>query len=158
MGAKDCKHENADHLMPGDRLWTYLADEPETIVRYEQFRCIDCMAWLSLGPSNDDERACIELRAADIAWCDPYALSRNQRLSLGEGYGMMDQETIDLTVVERDGTKRIDKGVGLNLDHPDWQAGHLARCILKHGSLGWQGDEAEPAPDQQHPGCGRAVR
>jgi hypothetical protein len=45
----DCHHENAEHMMPGS------ASTPDWCVQVyaevEQFRCIDCGAWLSLGPS-----------------------------------------------------------------------------------------------------------
>lgn len=58
-----CRHENADP----DPRWLNLGDaEVSAIV--EQFRCIDCGAWLSLGPSND----CIprdELRLAVMLAC-----------------------------------------------------------------------------------------
>ena len=46
-----CEHKNADHLMPGE--WFNRDEIPLYVADVEQFRCIDCGAWLSLGPSND---------------------------------------------------------------------------------------------------------
>lgn len=58
-----CKHENADHLAPD-----YDTRGLTGWARCEQLRCIDCGAWLSLGPSNDEPEAVrIEIRAAEIA-------------------------------------------------------------------------------------------
>lgn len=75
MSRKRCRHENADHLMPGDRFsmddWGPCHVD---IARCEQFRCVDCGAWLSLGPSNDEpESVRVEIRAAEIAAaaCEP---------------------------------------------------------------------------------------
>lgn len=66
-----CKHENADHLMAGNY---YSNGKPfqTIVVACEQFRCLDCGAWLSLGPAKDDERTAVEARAAEIAtdWRD----------------------------------------------------------------------------------------
>lgn len=64
-----CKHENADHLKPGDLFarshLTLCQGAPVTV---EQFRCLDCGAWLSLGESNDADPAVqVEMRAAEIA-------------------------------------------------------------------------------------------
>lgn len=60
----DCKHENADHLKAGDY---YSNGQPfgTIVVRCEQFRCIDCGAWLSLGAANDRGVPSTELRLAD---------------------------------------------------------------------------------------------
>lgn len=60
-----CTHENADHLQPGE--WFNLDDVPQHVVTCEQFRCIDCGAWLSLGPSNDRIPAREKRLAAGIA-------------------------------------------------------------------------------------------
>jgi hypothetical protein len=49
----NCKHENAEHMMAGD------SSTPDWCVQVyaecEQFRCIDCGAWLSLGPDTDED-------------------------------------------------------------------------------------------------------
>ncbi len=62
-----CKHENADHLMPGQSSADL--DNQRTIIApvlVEQFRCLDCGEWLSLGHS--DEYGCeSEIRAAELA-------------------------------------------------------------------------------------------
>lgn len=48
---KQCKHENAEHMMPGD------SSTPDWCVQvyaeFEQLRCLDCREWLSLGPANE---------------------------------------------------------------------------------------------------------
>jgi predicted RNA-binding Zn-ribbon protein involved in translation (DUF1610 family) len=60
-----CKHENAEHMMPG------AVSTPDWCVQvyaeFEQFRCIDCGEWLSLGPANDTPEVLVEIRAAEIA-------------------------------------------------------------------------------------------
>ncbi len=62
-----CKHENADHLMPGDLFDPWLDGLSSVRAQCEQLRCIDCGAWLSLGPANDDdERVRIEISAARL--------------------------------------------------------------------------------------------
>lgn len=63
-----CKHENADHLMPGEFVvdWSDLGWLNPALV--EQFRCLDCGAWLSLGHSNDTAPGvAVEIRAATLA-------------------------------------------------------------------------------------------
>lgn len=63
---KRCKHENADHLKPGE--WFNIDEQPIYVVAVEQFRCVDCGEWLSLGPANDaPPEVQIEIRAAEIA-------------------------------------------------------------------------------------------
>lgn len=49
-----CRHENADHLKPGDVLTPsgYAPIEEGQPVLVEQFRCLDCGEWLSLGPAS----------------------------------------------------------------------------------------------------------
>ncbi len=58
-----CKHENADHLMPGEG-WATMDGDEMPVTGCEQLRCIDCGAWLSLGAANDDVPA-DELRLAE---------------------------------------------------------------------------------------------
>jgi hypothetical protein len=65
---RKCKHENADHPMPGECLvnWNDLGRIKAALC--EQFRCIDCGAWLSLGESNDEpEQVRVEMEAARLA-------------------------------------------------------------------------------------------
>ena len=62
-----CKHENVDHLKRGDLLLD-ARGECVGVARCEQFRCIDCAAWLPLGDANDSSpEVQIEIRAAEIA-------------------------------------------------------------------------------------------
>lgn len=73
---KNCNHENADHMMPGD-----FCNEPDYAaiddVLVEQFRCLDCGAWLSLGPANDDDpRVQVELRGLEWSKLAPFDESR----------------------------------------------------------------------------------
>lgn len=49
---KRCQHENADHLMLSDVFYPAYGTLGEFAVTCEQFRCLDCGAWLSLGESN----------------------------------------------------------------------------------------------------------
>lgn len=49
-----CRHGNAEHLMPGELVSTTDGIVFLGPVLVEQFRCIDCRAYLSLGPSNDE--------------------------------------------------------------------------------------------------------
>lgn len=70
-----CKHMNADHLKAGD----FFPDDDEACfgpykALVEQFRCLDCGAWLPLGPAADApsdpalaEAMAVEIRAAEIA-------------------------------------------------------------------------------------------
>jgi hypothetical protein len=83
-----CQHENADHLQPGEHLsaWDDLVEfgitpEPALI---EQFRCLDCGAWLSLGLANDDdERVREELEAVNLApsMTDPWFIVANAEVA-----------------------------------------------------------------------------
>jgi hypothetical protein len=62
-----CAHENAEHLKPGECIATmdgivFIGSAP-----CEQFRCLDCRAWLSLGAANDKPaRVQVEIRAARL--------------------------------------------------------------------------------------------
>lgn len=64
-----CKHENADHLNPGE-WFTPSSDAPPridaVIAIVEQFRCVDCGAWLSLGPARDTGYTRVEIAAARL--------------------------------------------------------------------------------------------
>lgn len=66
-----CKHENADHLMPGEVFhineWNGI-ERGDRAVTVEQFRCLDCGLWLSLGPSRDNKPA-----VRDAIWAADYA-------------------------------------------------------------------------------------
>jgi hypothetical protein len=120
-----CKHENADHLMPGDR-WASYRCRPDAhvdgcgqVAQCEQFRCLDCGAWLSLGESNDEpEQVRVEMRAAELAaeWgtvppkCNDGAFEEDCPRCGWEGW-IMEHAT----------------------PSPAWHAGYLARCIAMHG-------------------------
>ena len=133
-----CKHENADHLMPGD---SFVPDSGSglnvEIAACEQFRCIDCGAWLPLGPSNDEPDAVkVEMRAAELAAHRhemEHRLSSRFKTTYGEIAGWRGEETIEsLRVFLPDGGERVDRGTPLNLDSPNWRAGYLARYIVTH--------------------------
>lgn len=63
---KPCRHDNADHLHPGEGVaWEGPLDG--LAVTVEQFRCVDCGAYLSLGKANDTRAVLVEIRAAEIA-------------------------------------------------------------------------------------------
>jgi hypothetical protein len=66
-----CFHTNADHLMPGDTFEPWVSDDVaviRSVARCEQYRCLDCEAWLSLGEANDEgphaAAVAVEVRAA----------------------------------------------------------------------------------------------
>jgi hypothetical protein len=58
-----CKHENADHLRPSDVL--LVRGKFAGVAQCEQFRYLDCGAWLSLGPASD-VGCFVEIEAARI--------------------------------------------------------------------------------------------
>lgn len=133
-----CKHENADHLMPGEVFAQMIADSPLTPVLAECLRCIDCCAWLSLGPSRDDgpheENVAIELRAAELAANHhdmEHRLSGRFKTTYGEVAGWRGEEVIEVLRVVTVGGGRTDRGIPLNLSSPNWQAGYLARLIAR---------------------------
>ena len=108
-----CKHENAEHMMPGG------SSTPDWCVQFyaecEQFRCIDCGAWLSLGPANDRPKSVrMEARAAELAnspknsWCTNDAWS---------GWHAHEMDWEPFTSLES-------------------EAGYLARVIATHGGNG----------------------
>ena len=64
----ECRHENADHLMPGHMVSAWFGCPiAGHVPLVEQFRCLDCGAWLSLGPSRDSIPRCEHLLAAALA-------------------------------------------------------------------------------------------
>jgi hypothetical protein len=122
-----CRHDNADHLLTGDwfapykpdgnREWLYTAP-------CEQFRCLDCRAWLSLGPARDRTAAVLlEIRAAYLA---DLARVEGERAAVREMFG-----------AEHHGW---DESHPVNAGYSgmafDIAAGYLARIIFDH-------DEAE---------------
>jgi hypothetical protein len=77
--------------------------------RIDRLVCIDCRAWLSIGPSND--AGCeVEIRAAQII-ADDYMLWQEAM-----GFECDDD-------AEPSGNRE---------HHPSWHAGYLARCIATH--------------------------
>lgn len=114
---KRCKHENADHLKAGD-LWK---DHPTAylgvyLAKCEQFRCLDCGAWLSMGESNDDSEAVqMEMRAAEIA------ADEDEKMGLCEHFGW------EGYLAPKFSTDPADAGYANK-----WHAGYLARCIVTH--------------------------
>lgn len=68
-----CRHENADHLQAGEAS-TWGGPLAGVIAQCQQFRCLDCGAWLSLGPANDTPEVLVEVRAATIAAHGDYAV------------------------------------------------------------------------------------
>ena len=100
-----CKHKNTSD---GYGECTY--DAHGFIVYEVEFReCLDCGAWLPLGPARDTEQTAIEVRAAEIA------ASREP------------DDTITATIVEGFGYDRVD----VKNPDEDWHAGYLARRIVE---------------------------
>lgn len=94
-------------------------------------KCVTCQEWLSLGPANDTDEVRVEIRASQLAG-DPQALSWRTYFSGAEWLGYKRSEATDIIVVDRDGRRRVDPFVPLNLDSPNWRAGWLAREIVSH--------------------------
>jgi hypothetical protein len=108
-----CRHDNADHLMPGQ--FTMLESGALITAACEQLRCVDCGEMLSLGPANDAGCA-VEIRAAEIA-------------ADGER-GHCSDDTMEWDC-ERCGW--LDWGVNNVPAGNRWHAGYLARVIAEHG-------------------------
>src|SRR3990167_7009331 len=111
--SRRCRHENADHLMPGDVLTPsdYAPIEEEHPVLVEQFRCVDCGAWLPIGPATDSTIAVgIELRAAEI---------------IADGW-MLWTEALAFDCEDDS------EPSGPREPSPSWRAGELARVIATH--------------------------
>lgn len=110
--ADGCKHERrAQHNEPCS------VRGPRVLVK--SLRCLDCSAWLSLGPARDDgehkQRVAMELRAAQLANTPKGAYVRN-----GEAAGWDAHVTGD--DVPWDGSE----------ESCHWHAGYLARAIATH--------------------------
>lgn len=136
-----CGHENADHILAGDPFPDprdgYAFTFDPGFATCEQFRCLDCGAWLPLGPADDDDpNVAIEIRAAEIAahkFDMQHRLSSRFKTTHGELAGWRGEEVIaQLEVIGSDGLRRVDHDIPLNLDSPNWRAGYLARCIAEH--------------------------
>jgi hypothetical protein len=122
MAMSKCKHENADHVKAGEQYALYDRERGETTYRealVEQFRCVDCSAWLSLGPSDEtDPRVALELRAATLSHTT-FSL-----LIDCENCGWEAHDDID-TDHDRDCQYPWPERDGFD-------AGYLARCIANH--------------------------
>lgn len=118
-----CKHENADHLMPGE---CFVRNGFASYVLVEQFRCLDCHAYLSLGDSDEHASVAVEMeiRAAEIA----ADLDEADRLC---DWTMSNDAFIGLTAFEERRGWSIAES---NMQHHSnaWLAGYLARCIATH--------------------------
>jgi hypothetical protein len=132
---RKCKHENVtgrawSKAYP--RWYAEFKSTKELPAIADALVCNSCGAWLPLGPSDEtDERVAVEIRAAHIA-ATHRGLSSSIDLTAGEHFGWMGDETADI-MVYRDGEPQLDEGVPLNLESPNWLAGHLARVIATHG-------------------------
>jgi hypothetical protein len=127
--AERCPHDNADHLTPGE--WLTIDGVPQHVVTCEQFRCLDCGYWLSLGPSSESEpEVKIEIRAAQLAAELPFNAHDNERFialtSFGErrGWAMHKAE------------QRGDTEWWFVRGNSSGPAGYLARCIATHEEEG----------------------
>lgn len=67
-----CKHENADHLMAGDRIRIKGSWVGYRKARCEQLRCIDCGAWLSLGKAGKADRTEVAAARLVSSWYRQY--------------------------------------------------------------------------------------
>lgn len=125
----NCRHENADHLMPGELLVFSSWNSADHLVTVEQFRCLDCGAWLSLGPANDDsEQVKVEIRAAELAALDRDGKAVGQPLMFdamthGEYLGVIAHDLTDVLISEEPCNQCE-------------RSGYLARCIVEHDTAG----------------------
>lgn len=116
-----CKHENADHLMPGEIFTPYGCRGGKhtsgcgRAAMCEQFRCLDCGAYLSLGESNDASEAVqVEMRAIEVV--NARAAQRPDLVTTDEFYGWNLHECNSTS-------GDFSPGVA---------AGYLARCLWTH--------------------------
>ena len=115
-----CKHENADHLMPGE-WWHPYGSWPAYQVLCEQFRCLDCGAWLSLGDSDEhaSEAVEIEIRAAELATRRGFGSFANCGAGC-ERCGFVTHK------------HRSSDSPDAHCNGRQFHAGYLARCIVTH--------------------------
>lgn len=123
----NCRHKRIDWLEHsiawGQLEWWRTGNRR----RHQAAVCLDCGSWLPLGPANDDSEAVqVEIRAAALA-----GAYRTEPTPM-ECRGWQREESINLTAVFPDKTAVRKQGVPLNLDHVEWRAGYLARCIAEH--------------------------
>lgn len=114
-----CKHENADHVFAGDVIHWYSWNARSTTVQCEQLRCLDCGAWLSLGPSSETPECAVEIRAAELV-----ASNDHWRRLVHSGVPGHDDEV--------DGYLMFFDEQRVPGNAAQW-AGYLAGAILEHG-------------------------
>lgn len=113
--SKQCKHEHT-----AEKYGETTHDSDGFIVYEAQhLECLDCGAWLPLGPSADTPQTAIEIRAARIAAA--FEADGGCEMSSLERHGFADE------VLTLRGGCRID----LTGTQPA-QWGYLARCIVDH--------------------------
>lgn len=121
VSGKRCGHENAS-VKYGETTHDSIGD---IVYEVEYRECLDCQAWLPLGPSNDV--GCeIEIRGAALA--RRYDLDNDWNGF--ESLGMVSPAAEHAPLIERD----IAEGRKTERDLIDYYAGHLARCIAEHDS------------------------
>lgn len=116
--ADGCKHERrAQHNEPCS------VRGPRVLVK--SLRCLDCGAWLSLGPSRDDgehaAQVAVEVRAAELAW------GKRRDFSADEWHGW-DKHLFDGSPVENPEHQSLSLRGWVASRH----AGYLARAIATH--------------------------
>jgi hypothetical protein len=116
-----CKHE-----FRGQHNDTHVVDGKARVVA--MLRCLDCRAWLSLGPAVDTIATFIELRAAEIA--------AGGQLSAAESDGYQGREVATVCVPNphwRPGMGRmLMTRTAVDIESEGWQAGYLAAAIVAH--------------------------
>lgn len=120
IGERFCE-ENCKHGKRIQRNEPCAVRGPAVFVK--SLRCLDCGAWLSLGPANDSgehaAQVAAEVRAAELAarWRDP--TDGDARFVFGD---LDDEEIRGWSIAETN-----------MQDHTDrWHAGYLARAIATH--------------------------
>lgn len=120
-----CKHEKTTGYMwreyriaPGmsGYLWFHAFVQPGDPSHHHRVTCDDCGAWLSLGPSNDDDpRVAVEVRAAEIA------ADEDELMGVCESFGW------ESLLAPKFSTDPADAGYA-----DKWHAGYLAHQIVAH--------------------------
>ena len=130
---KRCKHQR--------RYWQHgeadaeFTSEDSVHFNAGYVMCLDCADYIPFGPTPEPAPGSVEWiqrRAVELAESWERFLGLPDATAV-ERYGFQGVEAIPtLFVYERDGTRRTDEDVPLNLESSEWLAGHLARCIVVH--------------------------
>lgn len=127
---KQCKHEN-------QHIQSWLVDGAPWRVNRTVRLCLDCNAWLPLGPARDTPQTAVELRAAEIAaQVRDAGEFDSARGTFGEAVGWHVSETFG-----DDGHPLI--RYGADVAAYGGEAGYLANVIYEHDDATHDADQAK---------------